>query len=436
MKTINDSSILQATELDFKQVIYTLPQGYKELREPSHIVEHEGKFIWIMTFVKEIGGEDVHSLHRIECDVNDITNWQYKGELILKYGNGSRVEGEDATICFGTDGRIHLYIEDKSEEKSTRKNPAIKTRFILSKFIADDWNSTFYFQGGNTGIVPLDGFDAAYSGLFTGNEKDKLIHDMRKGVHKEEVYIADWDGSKHVTRPNPILTVDDFPVPVSTTGIADNIHELPNCYLMEIVSHINGVGWMQGFATCDTLDGHYSVLNTNITKKGTNQSTMFHLFYTDRWMALASTIDNSNNIYLAEVITDGSKPSQTNGENMKPQRLLFDGKVLSCDDIPTASRFDAYATGGFQFDLISSEFNRFNNRVNFMNIADKFIKGKGQEFWIVAEVNGVKYTSDHLKFGEPEFRPFNTEYVEAIKAEMVKINNGLSKIHSNLNKIE
>ncbi len=428
MKTYTDNSILQATELDFKQVIYTLPQGYKELREPSHIVEHEGKFIWIMTFVKEIGGEDVHSLHRIECDVNDITNWEYKGQLNLRNGAGNVVEAEDATFCFGTDGKIHLYVEDKSYEKGF-------AMFVISKFIANDWKSTFYFQGGDTTIQPIAGQDAAYSALFTGNEKELLIHDMRKGVHKEEVYIADYNGSYHVTRPNPILTIDDFPIPVSTTGIADNIHELPNCYLMEIVSHINGVGWMQGFATCDTLDGHYSVLNTNITKKGTNQSTMFHLFYTDRWMALASTIDNSNNIYLAEVITDGSKP-KPNGENMKPQRLLFDGKVLSCDDIPTASRFDAYATGGFQFDLISSEFNRFNNRVNFMNIADKFIKGKGQEFWIVAEVNGVKYTSDHLKFGEPEFRPFNTEYVEAIKAEMVKINNGLSKIHSNLNKIE
>lgn len=109
-----------------------------------------------------------------------------------------------------------------------------------------------------------------------------------------------------------------------------------------------------------------------------------------------------------------SQSPKPNGKNMKPQRLLFDGKILSCDDIPTASRFDAYATGGFQYDLISSRFSRFNNRVSFMNIADKFIKGKGQEFWIIAEVDGVKYISNRLKFGEPEPpEPNNNEIYKA-----------------------
>ena len=325
MKTINNNDILQATELDFIKIIYTLSAEFKWIREPSPLIpEDNNKLSWIPTFVKEVNGKDVHSLHRLELDINNITKKaDYKEELILRYGDGSRVEGEDVTVCHGTDGKIHAIVENKSEEKSTRENPNIETRFLLSKFVADNWGRTFWFQGGSHGIEPGgNGFkkDAVYSALYTGTEHEPLIHDGRKGIHCEEIGIADWTNNRWVTRPNPILSVSDFlPQVVSTTGIADDIFKVPDKYVMEIVSHIDGIGWRQGIAVCDTFDGHYSVLNTNITKKGTNQSTMFHLFYTDRWMALASTIDNPNNIYLAEVIIGNDYSEYINNNPMLPK---------------------------------------------------------------------------------------------------------------------
>jgi len=405
MKTYNDNSILQAIELDFKEVVYTLPDGYKELREPSPLIpEANNKMSWIPTFVKEVNGEDVHSLHRVEFDLNNITQpAKYKGELDLRYGDGSKVEAEDATACHGTDSKIHLIIENKSEEKATRKNPDIDTRFILSKFVANDWTSPFYFMGGAYGIEPGgNGFkkDAVYSALYTNKETDALIHDGRKGIHCEEIGIADWTNNGWVTRPNPILSVSDFlPLNVLTTGIADDIFKVPDKYVMEIVSHIVDVGWRQGIAVCDTFDGQYEILNTNITKKQTGQSTMFHLFYTDKWMALASTVDDPNNIYLAEVITGEVPEPPVNGGSMKPVITIFNDYLKLVEVVPNATKYD------WQCDKSPGYWIGSGDSINI----PEHLRVDGNEFWCYATVDGSRTAdSDRVVYGgvvEPPEEP-------------------------------
>ena len=89
-----------------------------------------------------------------------------------------------------------------------------------------------------------------------------------------------------------------------------------------------------------------------------------------------------------------------------PKNLLFNHttNVLSCDDIPEATKVDACASGGFSYpkspDLISSYFERYGGRIIFPKIKSSFINPKHlngkQLFWIVATIDGKKYKSKEL----------------------------------------
>ena len=295
----------------------TMPLGYHELREGSPVVEHEGRLIWLGTCVKKVNNVNVFSLHRWECSVDDDENWTYRGKLSLKDGNGNDVEAEDPTFTFGTDGRIYMYVENKSYEKS-------HSMFVISLFIANNWNDTFWFQGGNTSIAPLgNGFmqDAVYSPFYTGQEKDTLIFDGRKGVHKEEIGYAVWDGSKYVPNPNPIFTVDHIGNNVLTTGIANAVFKLPNKYVLEIVAYKGTPPdgyWCQGLAVSDNLTSGWEVLDSEI-KDELGRNTMFGLFHNGTWKALMGFLDDPNKLYMAEVITGNDYSEYINNNPMLPK---------------------------------------------------------------------------------------------------------------------
>lgn len=397
------------------------------------------------------GFVDEHSLHRFLCpDTSKPEKWDYKGRIMLR-GQDGEIQGEDPTFYIASIGEIHLMCENKSYEKSHRM-------FTVGKFIAKDWNSDFMFQGGSTGLAPGGStyyMDAMYSPEYTDKPTDPLIFDGRTGLHKEEIGIADWKNDRWELSSKPIFSVDDISQPIKsepdskvlTTGIGETFFEVISSsgkitYIMEIVAFkdwsekvwkeaqpdvYNGY-WCQGLAVSDSLRSGWKELDSEI-KDQDGKNTLFTLFYSNGWKAILGSIDVPNKMYLAEAIIDNSvspivvkgcmdknalnynsnateddgscKYAPTNGGDMIPVNLEFDKDthVLSCDNIPEASRFDAYATGGWQLDLISSAFERLDGRIVFRQIQDKFILSpdKKQEFWIIAVINGKPEKSEVLK---------------------------------------
>ena len=372
-------------------------------RERGNVYIHNGQLIFSATV--EVNGD--YSMHYWTGTKDKL---DYQGKLKVN------CEGEDPSKKF-YGGYFHLFYEDKDVEESSK----FEIRHDIAYSIDGTFNLIERYTPKDTGI---SGCLAVYSPL-ADLMPQKFICDWRtvKGsstvVPEENIGIANVINGK-IGKLKPIILAKDYGY--DSLGVGGSLHKIDGKYILETAGLVNykkeGQGYVNGLMECPTLTRKWKVLNKILTnEKG---ERIWATFFKDnnKWWALAS-LRGSGDIYLAKII------EKSNGGNMKPQRLLFDGKVLSCDDIPTALRFDAYATGGFQYDLISSEFSRFNNRVNFLNIANKFIKGKGQEFWIVAEVYGIKYTSDRLKFGEPidpEPEPSNnTEIISKIKVLLSEI---------------
>ncbi len=309
------SSILNIKSLnvDYSRPVITVPYGYELMREGSPIVEDGDKLIWLTTCVKD----GVYSLHRFECPINNNKNWTYKGKLLLKGQGGVELEGEDPTFTITSTGEVHLLCENKSYEKS-------HGMFTIGKFIAKDWDSPFYFQGGSTGVSPFgNGFakDAVYSPFYTDSHLDPIIFDGRKGRWEENIFYATWD-NKYIPDPEPIFSVDDISLPIKsqddskvlTTGIGDAVFKVNDKYIMEIVAFkdfseelwekgltdvYNGY-WCQGLAISDSLRSGWEELNSEI-KDQNGKNLQFNLFYSNGWKAL---ISEPTKIYLAEIVTD------------------------------------------------------------------------------------------------------------------------------------
>jgi len=322
---ITDVSILniKSFNVDYSNPIITVPDGYGVMREPSPVIEYNGKLIWVTTFVKD----NVHSLHRFECSINDEKNWSYKGKLSLKGQGGVELEGEDPTFAITSTGEIHLLCENKSYEKS-------HNFFTIAKYIAADWDSPFYFQGGSTGVSPFGNGkakDAVYSPDFTDkyNPFAPIHLDGRTGIHEENIFYAVWNGTEYIPDPEPIFSVDDISLPIKTrpnskvltTGIGDTSFEIKKAdgsikYIMETVAFkdwdydkwLSGTGgyngyWCQGLAVSNSLRTGWQELDSEI-KDQNGENTAFSLFYNNAWKAL---VGKSNKIYLAEIVT-GSVP--------------------------------------------------------------------------------------------------------------------------------
>ena len=299
MKTYTDNSLLNIKSLKFGNPIITCPSGYTDLHEGSNIYEHEGELIWMGTCVKD----GKYSLHYWISNT-DLETWDYKGKITIKDGSGRELEAEDPYFFFGY-GMWWIFFENKTEEK---EHGLFK---ISVASYAYNLSDTFWFLGGSYGLAQFgDGFakDAIYSPCPL-NDRNILIFDGKKGIHEENVGIAFWNGDKYVPNTDPIFHTSQIPNAI-TTGIADNIFKVNDKYVMEIVAYIgsppNGY-WCQGLAVSDNLESGWEVLDSEIKNQHGSQ-TMFHLFYSDKWMALGSTLDDSDTIYLTEVITETIEP--------------------------------------------------------------------------------------------------------------------------------
>ena len=353
MKTYTDNTILNIKYLkvDYSNPIITAPFGYEEIREVSSIVEHDEKLIWLTTCVKKVDNINVYSIHRFESSVDDDKNWEYKGKLSMKGQGGVEIECEDPTFTITPTGEVHLLCENKSYEKEFGM-------FVVSKFIATDWDSPFMFQGGSTGISPfgVNAKAAVYSPEYIDKYTDPIHFDGRTTLHEENVFWADWKDGIYIPDLEPIFTVNDISQPIKsqddskvvTTGIGGSPYKIKKkngsiWYVMKIVAYkdwshkiwlkgrtdlYNGY-WCQGFAISKSLRSGWEELNSEI-KDQDGKNLQFSLFYSNGWKALVS---KSNKIYLAGIVTDNADNGHDLSEHINNDPSLPHHSLTVADNV-------------------------------------------------------------------------------------------------------
>ena len=456
MKTYTNTDILNIDYIDFEpNPILIVPTGVKEFREHGNPVEHNGDILWDTTAVKmkkkfDANGDELYpgeanSSGMVEVhSIYTFINWEFKTELKLLGQGGVERQGEDPFRYFDkTTNLWHLWVEDKTSEKKYGQ-------FMLNHYTANNRLGPFYFLGGSSGLAPSGTSYmkyAVYSAVLKENGIDLFFggRGMKGAPSTENPSYAKWDSTKYIPLSQPVMKAYDWGY--QSLDWSD-IFKVNDQYVA-IISGLRNWSeanpddcfWCNGIAVSNSKTSGWKVTKKILLNKAGEK--VFAMFYYDEvakeWKAIINTY-KSRKFYLAKIITKGSVKPPTNGGDMnKPINLEFNKstKTLSW----------GYGGGTVdKFDIVA-EHNPPDNWIGhalstdrYFTVPEQYIKEKTQFFQVVAIKDGDKEFSDKLLVTHNGTEPVpvgdNAQYVEAIKAELVKIDDSQSIIYSNLNKIK
>ena len=272
--------------------------------------------------------------------------------------------------------------ENKSSEKYGR--------FIISYAIADNISGKFLHYpklGYEPSMTGIDGCLAVYSPLRV-NALRAFI-DGRwddSPLNKEIIGIVKWTNSKWGNF-RTLMKPNDYGY--DNIGVGGDIHKIGNEYVLELAGGINYtpppnkyIKWVNGLVLLDSNFNVKRMLNKVLKDKDGN--AVWATFANDGdWFAL-SRKRGTNDIYLAELVTNGGVKPPTNGGDMEaPSDLGFNPNTKVLSWVYTGEDVD-------KFDIVAEHNPPHNwigqalNTDRYFIVPDGFIRGDTQFFKVVA----------------------------------------------------